>query len=77
MLPGGASIGRLRALVRNYIGEELRWDLRLFLEDRVDEPWQLGKSAMGWTSWLGRPGRGRTRREDLILDPQLETYRAA
>lgn len=77
MLPGGESLARLRALVRNYIGEELRWDLRLFLEDRVDHPWQLGKSSMGWTSWLGRPGQGRTRREDLILDPQMETYRVA
>ena len=77
MLPGGQSLHRLRALVRNYIGEELRWDLRLFLEERVDHPWQLGKSSMGWTSWLGRPERGRSRREDLILDPQMETYRVA
>jgi len=76
MLPGGESLNRLRSLVRNYVGDELRWDLRLFLEEQVDKPWQMGQSRMGWTSWLGRPGRGRTRREDLILDPQLETYGA-
>ena len=77
MLPGGKSLDRLRALVRNYTGEELRWDLRLFLQEEEDHPFQLGKSAMGWTSWLGRPGKGRGRREDLILDPQMETYRVA
>jgi len=77
MLPGGQSLDRLRALVRNYVGEELRWDLRLFLAEVEEHPFQLGKSAMGWTSWLGHPGEGRSRREDLILDPQMETYRAA
>ncbi|MEP6651891.1 MAG: type VI secretion system baseplate subunit TssG [Myxococcales bacterium] len=72
MLPGGRSLARLTALVRNYAGDELRWDLRMFLEDRVDEPWRLSQSRLGWTSWLGRPGQGRARREDLILDPQSE-----
>jgi type VI secretion system protein ImpH len=77
MLPGGVSLDKLTALVRNYSGDELRWDLRLFLEDQVDEPWSLGRAGLGWTAWLGRPGRGRTRREDLILDPQAEAYQAA
>jgi type VI secretion system protein ImpH len=72
MLPGGPSLARLAALVRNYIGDELRWDLRLFLEERVDQPWRFGESRLGWTSWLGRPGWGRAQREDLILDPQWE-----
>jgi len=71
MLPGGPSLKRLRDLVRNYIGEELRWDVRLFLAERIDEPWRCGRSHLGWTSWLGRPGLGRSRREDLILDPQV------
>ncbi|MES1166128.1 MAG: type VI secretion system baseplate subunit TssG, partial [Verrucomicrobiota bacterium] len=79
LLPGGASLGRLTDLVRNYIGDEQRWDLRLFLEEHVDEPWHLGESRLGWTSWLGRAigVGGSARREDLILDPQAETYRAA
>lgn len=72
MLPGGGSLARLADLVRNYIGDELRWDLRLFLEERVDQPWCFGQSRLGWTSWLGRPGWGRAQREDLILDPQWE-----
>lgn len=77
LLPGGPSLDRLRALVRNYMGEELRWDLRLFLAEVEEHPFQLGKSAVGWTTWLGSPGAGRNRREDLILDPQMETYRGA
>lgn len=75
MLPGGASLGTLTDLVRNYAGDELRWDLRLFLEEQVDEPWHLERSRLGWTSWLGRPAAGQ--REDLILDPQAENYRTA
>ena len=38
MLPGGASLPKLAALVRNYVGDELRWDLRLILEEQIDEP---------------------------------------
>jgi len=75
MLPGGPSLDTLTDLVRNYAGDELHWDLRLFLEEQVDEPWHLQGSRLGWTSWLGRPGPGR--REDLVLDPRAETYRAA
>jgi type VI secretion system protein ImpH len=72
MLPGGTGLDKLAALVRNYIGDELRWDLRIYLEEHVDEPWRFGHSRLGWTSWLGRPGWGRAHREDLILDPQGE-----
>lgn len=71
MLPGGDSLKRLRDLVRNYIGHELRWDVLLHLAERIDEPWRFGRSHLGWTSWLGRPGPGRSRREDLILDPEV------
>jgi type VI secretion system protein ImpH len=74
MLPGGGSLKKLTALVRNYIGDEFAWDVRLILDERTAAPCQLGKSRLGWTSWLGRPGRaaGQGRREDLILDPQAE-----
>lgn len=76
LLPGGTSLPKLRDLVRNYVGEELRWDLQLYLQEQVEEPMHLGKSRLGWTAWLGRATE-RGRREDLILDPQMETYRAA
>ncbi len=77
MLPGGQSLKRLTSMVRSYTGDELRWDVKLILHDKVDEPWHLGRSRMAWTTWLGRPGRSGTRREDLILDPQSEIHDAA
>lgn len=77
MLPGGDSLKRLTSMVRSYVGDQLRWDVKLILHDKVDEPWHLGRSRLGWTTWLGRPGRSGTRREDLILDPQGEIRDAA
>jgi type VI secretion system protein ImpH len=75
MLPGGGGLPVLRALVRNYIGDELRWDVRMFLEQRTEEKMTLGRSRVGWTSWLGRAPSGW--REDLILDPQADIVTAA
>lgn len=75
MLPGGASLPKLVALVRQYVGEELAWDLRLTLEERIEEPLKLGTSRLGWTAWLGRAAAGR--REDLVLDPLAEAAAAA
>jgi len=69
LLPGGSRLKRLVALVRNYIGDSLNWDVRLHLEDRVKRPFGLGRSArLGWTSWLGRFPQGE-RRQDVILNP--------
>jgi type VI secretion system protein ImpH len=73
MLPGGSGLPKLAALVRNYVGDELRWDLRLILEERVEEPWHLGRSRLAW-AWLGRAAAER--REDLVLDPQAEAARS-
>lgn len=70
MLPGGKDLPALTALVRNYAGDELLWDLRLVLEKRTDEKLKLGRSRMGWTTWLGQAPSGW--REDLVLDPQSE-----
>jgi type VI secretion system protein ImpH len=75
MLPGGGSLKRLTAMVRNYAGDEHLWDVRLILDEQTEEPCRLGRSRLGWTSWLGRPERGR--REDLILDPQADIHQTA
>ena len=74
MLPGGASLPKLVALVRNYVGDELLWDLRLVLGEEAEEPLRLGSSRLGWTTWLGRAAAGG--REDLILDPLAESAAA-
>jgi type VI secretion system protein ImpH len=75
MLPGGDSLRRLRDVVRSYVGDEFRWDVRLSLHERVDEPLHLGRSHLGWTAWLGKAVGSQ--REDLILDPQSEAVLAA
>ena len=69
LLPGGARLRRLVALVRNYVGDSLNWDVRLHLEHLVTRPFRLGQSSrLAWTSWLGRCPQGE-RRQDVILNP--------
>jgi type VI secretion system protein ImpH len=69
MLPGSPRLKRLQALVRNYVGDSLNWDLRLFLDKRVSQPLRLDRvTRLGWTSWLGRCPEGEGR-EDLIFNP--------
>jgi type VI secretion system protein ImpH len=72
MLPGGKKLRRLMALVRNYVGYSLNWDVRLFLDKRVSQPFRLdGITRLGWTSWLGHCPEGEGR-EDLIFSPLQE-----
>ena len=53
MLPGGASLRQLIALVRNYLGDEFDWDLRLILQRAEVRPAQLGAfGQLGWTMWM-------------------------
>jgi type VI secretion system protein ImpH len=80
-LPGGSAFPKLLAWLRNYIGLELAWDVRLvLLRDDVPRA-QLGTTGrLGWTTWLG----ARTRSDDaddLVLAPEAIAarpgYRAA
>ena len=63
-LPGARELARLRALVRQWVGVELAWDLQvLLLRDQVP-PLRLGGAAggagaLGRSAWLGayrKPG---------------------
>jgi type VI secretion system protein ImpH len=74
MLPGQPGLTRLTALVRNYVGDALDWDVKLTLDDRTNEPLTLGRSRLGWTSWLGVASHED--REDLILRPETNAYQA-
>lgn len=52
LLPGGDSLPRLVAVVRNYLGDELDWDLVLVLRKEEVPPLRLGAEArLGWTTW--------------------------
>jgi type VI secretion system protein ImpH len=56
MLPGGSPLDQLQAMVRQYIGFEFNWDLRLILRQGDVPNWQLGKrpgvGLLGRTAWL-------------------------
>lgn len=53
MLPGGDSLVRLVAMIRNYLGDELEWDLNLALRKDETPQIQLGAlGQLGWTTWL-------------------------
>jgi type VI secretion system protein ImpH len=50
-LPGGDGLKQLSALVQNYIGKELDWDLNLILKKEQIPPVQLGvEGLLGWTT---------------------------
>ena len=54
LLPGGASLSELVAIVRNYAGDELSWDVNLLLRhDEVPALRLNGSAQLGWTTWMG------------------------
>ena len=71
-LPGQAALARLKALMRQYLGFGLDWDVQLVLEARSVPRAQLGKTTrLGWTSWLGQSAANGARTcdaDELILD---------
>ncbi|MCP4041635.1 MAG: type VI secretion system baseplate subunit TssG [Gammaproteobacteria bacterium] len=70
LLPGGESLKRLVALLRNYIGDELNWDMNLILESDKVPPLQLGAQAqLGWTTWLTPSRPFEKDAADLTLSP--------
>ena len=69
LLPDGYRLEQLIAIIRNYIGDELSWDVNLVLKkDQVPRA-QLGETTyLGWTSWLGER-RSDKDADDLRLNP--------
>lgn len=63
---------RLRALVRSYVGDELKWDVQLVLKREAVRPAQLGRTAhLGRTAWLIAQA-GRAGWDNLVVDPMHE-----
>lgn len=68
-LPVGDRLRHLVALVRNYAGDELNWDINLVLKNHEIPSLRLeGNSMLGWTTWLGKPTDGMDA-NDLVLTP--------
>jgi type VI secretion system protein ImpH len=53
MLPGKESFAALKDWVRNYVGDELSWEVQLILKAAEVPVVRLGESGrLGWTTWL-------------------------
>jgi type VI secretion system protein ImpH len=69
LLPNGQRINQLVAIVRNYIGDELRWDVNLVLKKECVPQARLdGQFSLGWTTWLGERS-SNVDADDLKLNP--------
>ncbi len=54
LLPGTPSFKRLVAWVRNYVGDELSWELHLILKGQEVPRTRLGEfGELGWSTWVG------------------------
>ncbi len=76
LLPGSASLERMRAIVRNYTGDALEWDVNLILRaEDVPEP-ILGETVrLGQTSWMGTR-QSKEDAADLYLEPNALMHKA-
>jgi type VI secretion system protein ImpH len=53
LLPGRDSVQRLVAWIKNYVGDEFRWELQLILRAAEIPMICLGKMGqLGWSTWL-------------------------
>lgn len=69
-LPGGSRLAELVDWVRQYIGLELAWDLRLVLRKEEALGMQLRPAQrLGWGSWLGSRDP-HTDAGDMVFDPE-------
>jgi len=69
LLPGGDSLMRVEAIVRNYVGDTLDWDVNLILKGAEVPRARLGgETRLGHTSWIGsRSAQGDA--NDLCIVP--------
>jgi len=75
-LPTGHRFKQLRDWVRNYVGFEFSWDIRLILRHDEVPRCRLGMGRMGWTAWMGRSASGENR-GDLVLEGERPNIPAA
>lgn len=68
MLPGGDSMERLLAWVRNYAGTVLDWDVRLVLKRDQVPRLALGRRRLGWTTYLASAPAVRDA-DQLLINP--------
>lgn len=71
LLPGMGSLERLEAIVRNYAGDALDWDVNLILRAADVPRVALGgaNAALGHTTWVGLRRDAGSDADDLYLSP--------
>ncbi|QYF95729.1 type VI secretion system baseplate subunit TssG [Massilia sp. PAMC28688] len=68
-MPGGESMQRLLAWVKNYVGVTLDWDVRLLLKKEQMPPLRLGGATrMGWSTWLASAAPKRDL-DQMVINP--------
>lgn len=68
LLPGEHRLERLVAIVRNYVGYELAFDVQLVLKNVEVPPLRLARDGqLGWTSWLG-PHRLGLDADEVVIE---------
>ncbi len=77
LLPGGATLDRLRSIVRSYVGDFLDWDVNLVLAgDAVPRSSLGGATRLGHTSWIRSrpdPDKDQADVDDLFLYPGVSS----
>ncbi|MEP2718115.1 type VI secretion system baseplate subunit TssG [Pseudophaeobacter sp.] len=77
LLPGGAALDRLRAIIRSYLGDFLDWDVNLVLAgDAVPRASLGGTTRLGHTSWIRSrpdPDQDQPDVDDLYLYPGISS----
>lgn len=69
MLPGGDSMQRLVAWVRNYVGDALEWDVQLILKKEEIPPLELGGGTrLGLSTWLASKKHPKNA-DQLMINP--------
>ena len=77
LLPGNPSMDKLAAVVRNYVGDALDYDVNVVLKGDQVPAAQLGADTrLGQTSWIGAR-TSDSDANDLFLEPQHFNHRAA
>lgn len=73
-LPGSPKVVRVSQLIGSYVGDELRWDLKLKFKQA--EATRLGRSgSLGWTAFLTHLSEGED--NSLVLEPQRQASSGA
>jgi type VI secretion system protein ImpH len=76
-LPGSKRLQQVVDWVRQYVGIEFAWELRLVLKKQDARPTQLGGSQrLGWGSWLGTR-LADTDAGDMVFQPEALFSRSA